>query len=300
MDIAFCMDQGPRASLEDYTTAVTHHVDGVGPITIATVCDGVGGNARGEVASNLAASQVIETLIAYFNAAARTRPTPEAVLAWLTNAFARANAAILQQADAEPACRGMATTAVCAVIVDSTLYVAWAGDSRCYVVGEQAARQLTRDHSDVVDLIEAGIIDADEAHDHPAAHRINRCLGRPDRATPDVTTYRLQSEEVVVLTTDGLTDVLTNDDIARTVRECRNGHPSFFRLPERLVQRALLAGTGDNVSVLCCNYQPAANRASRSSEQTMTEACSVRRAEALRRLYQEKQDGKAVQHGLFD
>lgn len=262
--IASAIDQGHRDNLED-ALAVFHlrlHQSGGVEATLMEACDGVGGEQMGEVASALASRFIGNSLT---SALLTCEPqvdaslAPDSVLDMLCHAARGANQAVLEEATRRGV-EGMATTAVCAVVVHDRLHVAWAGDSRCYVCTAKGIRQITRDHSETQDLIDAGLLDPAETAFHPLAHMINRYLGQGVGFQPDTRLCRLTPADIVLLCTDGLTDVLSAEDLAAMVRDYRYGVFSFDEMPDRLVRSALDAGTTDNVSVLCYEH-PASNLA---------------------------------------
>jgi protein phosphatase len=220
---------------------------------ILIAVDGVGGQANGEVASATALQEIGSHLVADALRTTTAR-TPAQGATLLREALSRANDSILQQIRANPSLAGMATTAVCALMVEDLLTVAWAGDSRCYVHSGGELRRLTRDHSEVQELLEAGILHHEDAKDHPLAHVITRYLGQPDGPGSEETTYALAPGDIVMLCTDGLTDAVDDEEIAGLIRACNRGVFPFEQLARLLVAEALKAGTLDNVTVLCCRH----------------------------------------------
>lgn len=202
---------------------------------LAVVADGMGGHAAGEVASRLA----IEAL---FDVYYRTPGTiPEALGA----AFAAANQAIRDRAEADPACAGMGTTCTAVAVVGNRLWLAHIGDSRCYLVREGKARQISVDHSLVNEMFARGLITAEERDTHPDRNVIVKALGTHPVVAPDIWPHpgRLSPGDVVVLCSDGLSDLVDDDAIAAAAAlppavACR-----------RLCDAALAAGGHDNISV---------------------------------------------------
>jgi len=256
--IASAIDRGHREDIED-ALAVFHlrlHQPGDVEATLMEVCDGVGGEQLGEAASALATRSIGRALTGSLlgvEPLAEASLAPDSVLDMLCHATRGANEAVLKEA-ARRGVQGMATTAVCAVVIHDRLHVVSAGDSRCYVCTAKGIRQITRDHSETQDLVEVGMLDPSEAPFHPLAHHINRYLGQREGFLPDTRLCRLSSGDIVLLAADGMTDVLGADDLAAMVRDYRRGVFSFDELPDRLVQAALAAGTTDNVSVICYEH----------------------------------------------
>ena len=293
---AFHIDQGPRENLEDCCRSVV--IEALAPVkrqvAIAGVFDGVGGNNFGEIASDLGATQIVCSLAVFFAthpaAVEQSALNPDTVVGALLSAFDQANQVIIQQAKEFKELAGMASTAVCAVIVDGTLFVAWAGDSRCYLYDGESLRQITRDHKEIEYLIEQGIIDRQEAGNLPLAHTINRYLGQPQGFAPQSQVCRIRPGDVLLLCTDGLTDVLTDRQIERHIKAAQAGHYPFDDLPARLTASALKAKTRDNITVLACEYQPPQAGPASLMESTLTGAYPVELAKTLYHLSQETQN----------
>ena len=287
--ICSASDQGPRESLEDAFSAfdLSIHLPDL-DITALLVFDGVGGSDHGEVASALARDRIRCYLAAFFcSLCPDTCPSelaPDAILDVLGKSLAAGNRAILQEATRKPELREMATTAVCALIIDGMLYVAWAGDSGCYLYHDGIIRQVTRDHSEAQRLVDDGLLEAEEAKSHFLAHTIYRFLGQPDAFAAETATCRLSAGDVVLLATDGLTDVLSDERIAAVIRTCQKNESSLETVPHRLVQEALSAGATDNITVLCCEYQHQAVSEAGTSHRTLTGAYPVEVARVLQHL----------------
>ena len=288
--VSFYTDQGPREGVEDRAAAIQlRGLPAATEVTIAGVFDGVGGRNYGEVASDLAARVTLSFLTAYYAGLDERHVekdmSPDATLAILKKALETANHTILQQITEQPLLKGMATTAVCALIINEMLYVAWVGDSRCYLYGEKGIRRITVDHSAVQVLIDAGKIDAEQAKSHPLAHTINRFLGQPKSFQVDTRLCHLSPGDVIILCTDGLTDVVPEQDIAACAGTYQHEPGLFDGLPQALVQRALEAETHDNVTVLGCQYRAASP--SESLGLTLTGEYPVILAQTLHNRFKE-------------
>ena len=286
--IACASDQGPRENLEDAAGAISvmDRLNADGEVTVLVVCDGVGGNCYGEVASHLAVTTILPYLAAVFSVPPVGRReanrSPDAILGIVADSLALASQAIVQRVSQEPQLKGMSTTAVCALVVDGMLYVSWAGDSRCYLYHNQMLRLITHDHSAVQALVEAGLVQPQDAKAHPLAHTITRFLGQAEGIEADTTVCRLAQGDVILLCTDGLSDVVSDAEIGAQIRACRNELLSIEDLPRRLVRQALGGGTTDNVTVLC------ADCASGDHNLTLTDGYPTALAITLHSLNKEK------------
>jgi PPM family protein phosphatase len=281
---------GPRENLEDAAAAVL--LPGAGPrgseVVFQVVCDGVGGRAQGEVASAVAVSTIVAATSG-LTASVHSRHEWAAIRheTWLNalcQALSAANQAILDQITQDRSLAGMATTAVCVLIIDRTLYVAWAGDSRCYVYSQGCLRLLSRDHSEVAKLVALGLISPQEACTHPLAHTITRYLGQAEGFAPEARLTRLKDGDIIMLTTDGLTEVLSVQDIERRIEAVQAGSLPFKDLPSQLVDDAITAGTTDNATVLCCQYEGSGQP---TTDVTFTGDYALAAALALQQMHQE-------------
>jgi len=290
IQIAAWHDIGQRDNYEDACAASTVSfplVAGNKQVTEIVALDGAGFPGNGKTASNTGSDSLSQSILASFAAAGSANErhvfAPDNILGILTSALNHANEDVLHRIVANPRLKGMATTAVCAIIVDGVLYVGWVGDTSCFVCNCSRVRKVTHDHSEVQRLIDAGLINEKEAKYHPLRHTINRFLGQPANFSPETTTCSLLDGDVVLLATDGLTDVLADEQIADHICEYREGRYDFRELPKRLVQHALEAGTTDNVTVLCCEY----HADSTPFDRTLTGAYPAAAAEAIRNFHKE-------------
>jgi PPM family protein phosphatase len=214
---------------------------------LAVLADGVGGHQAGEVAARIA----IETISAEI---VRTHPAPD-VHRQLEHAIQAANMAILEDIDANPEQAGMGTTCVCALIIGRTLYAAHLGDSRLYLQRGHSLQRLTRDHTMLEELISlAGTQAQDNPRSQPLAHVLTRYLGAPREVDvdhqlfdgKDGTTDKLilRANDILLLCSDGITDLVSDEEIARTLSAC-----SGRKRAQTLVVRALENGGHDNATV---------------------------------------------------
>ncbi|MBK8270292.1 MAG: serine/threonine-protein phosphatase [Planctomycetes bacterium] len=257
--IASHIDVGPRDNLEDAAMGLSILPSAVntGPAYVLALFDGRGPQF-GEVASSEALVHIPANLLAILAAHAaqpfKAQPSNELIAAALGQILESANQAILNRAMEDPALLGMATTAVCGVVMDDTLIIGWVGDSRCYIHNKNGLRQVNHDHSRIQELIDVGQIERSDAGNHPEAHAITRYLGQAAGFTPETAVTQLEAGDVVLLCTDGLTDVLSDEEIAEVIASCRVGRFPFSELPEKLVRQALDAGTCDNTTALCYHH----------------------------------------------
>jgi serine/threonine protein phosphatase PrpC len=212
---------------------------------LLAVADGMGGYRGGEVAAQLA----VETLRSQFYAAP-VQPTE--IAKRLEQAFRAANERIYREWEPQGETHLMGTTLVAAVIRGDSLTVANVGDSRAYLVRARRATQITRDHSLVAEQVEAGLLTPDEARGSSYRNVITRALGYRPRVDIDIFEVRLMSDDRIVLTTDGVHDVVKDDEIASVVLA-----ESPERAARTLVEKALASGTQDNATAVVAWLKPA-------------------------------------------
>jgi len=283
--IAIHSDPGPRDTMEDAALAFslprgTPEFDAT---HVLLVFDGVGGQCFGEVASAEGVRHLASSLFAMLAARSVGLNSDslgaEHVVAAMCQALQMANQAICLRSSREPALKGMASTVVCGLVLGDTLVTGWAGDSKCYICTEAGLRQVTRDHSRVQALIDRGEIKCADAGSHPEAHVITRYLGQAAGFVPDIVVTALRPADLIVLCTDGLTDVVPDHNIAQAISECREGRIDLQHLASELVYQAIAAGTQDNTTVLCYRHGP--DPLNRILNRTCTAAYATAAARAL-------------------
>lgn len=206
-----------------------------GPHLIA-VADGMGGAAAGDLAS-ATAMNIVRTLDRDV-----TEDDPQAVL---LQAVRDANRRLGEIAAADPSVEGMGTTLEAMLWTGEQFVTAHIGDSRSYLLRDGELTQLSHDHSFVQSLVDEGRITPEEARVHPHRSLIQRVMiGRPDN-DPDIATVDGRAGDRYLLCSDGLTDMVTDADIAPALAE-----PDLEKAAERLIELALAGGGFDNVTVV--------------------------------------------------
>lgn len=203
------------------------------------VCDGMGGAQHGKLASTLAADCIEQQLYEGLRRGAE----PDAVEGMMKDALALANAEVFARSGGGEQIMG--TTAVCAVVADGQLHIAHVGDSRAYLLSGGALTQLTKDHSMVQEMVDAGAITPAEASRHPEKNVITRALGVDDTTEADYSCRPYKDDDLLLICSDGLTGLIPDDAIRDIMMKS-----DFYDLPGELVQSALVAGGNDNVTVL--------------------------------------------------
>jgi len=150
----------------------------------------------------------------------------------------------------------MGTTLVMAWLMDRKAYICWCGDSRCYVFNPAVGlTRLTKDHSLVQQLVDKGELAPEEAHKHPMSNIITQCLGNTaTRISPDTRVYQMAHNDVLLLCTDGLCGLCTDDEIMQVMA----ANDDIVAMKSQLIEQALKAGGYDNVTVAICHIDATA------------------------------------------
>ena len=218
--------------------------------TVLGVCDGMGGAAAGEVASQLAVDIIYEKL------SAGDPPRNHDDLARrLVNSVEEAGGRIFGEARADRTRRGMGTTATIAALLDSRLFVAQVGDSRAYVLRGDKFVQVSRDQSLVNQLIEAGQLTEEEAETFEHNNIILQALGTAETVQVDLTYVDLRHGDTLLVCSDGLSGMVRADEM----REVLLSNREPFDACKELVDRANRAGGHDNITVIVAVFEGALN-----------------------------------------
>lgn len=201
------------------------------------VADGMGGHNAGDMASKLAVDTMVEQI------SASEEQQPEKLM---EAAIKAANQRVLEQAATKPELEGMGTTVVAATFLEDRLVVANVGDSRLYVVGKYGIKQITRDHSWVEEMVKRGGLGREEARNHPDKNIITRAVGVEMTVRIDFFEHRLQKNDLILMCTDGLTNMLKDEEI----RDILKGRGSIEEKAEELIRMANENGGRDNISVI--------------------------------------------------
>lgn len=204
------------------------------------VCDGMGGANGGRVASHLATGSMRQ----YFD---KELPNlqPGKERAFLLRGMEVTNRTVYEKALSQREMLGMGTTGVCAYVHSGNAHIVHAGDSRAYLWRGGKLQQLTRDHSMVQQLVDSGQITREQAAVHPQKNLITRALGVASKVVPEYDVCQVEAGDILLLCTDGLTNMVPDALIEQVLREA-----PFFNAPYLLLQRALLGGGQDNITIL--------------------------------------------------
>jgi protein phosphatase len=218
---------------------------------IVVLADGMGGYNAGEVASGMATSLVTTGLAESWTRDALKRLDRDAAMALSQSAIqeqvAKANAAIYAAAQKDPHCAGMGTTLVACLFYDNFLTVGHVGDSRLYRMREDVLEQVTRDHSLLQEQIDSGLISKEDARSSHNKNLVTRAVGIDPEVEAEVHSYDVKEGDIFLLCSDGLNDMIEDDEIQMTLIALRS---NLELSVQQLVQAANDAGGRDNVSVM--------------------------------------------------
>ena len=208
---------------------------------VAVLCDGMGGERAGEIASELASWYFLEYAMSSLD-------KPESMLAVDINreAAAWANLHVYDRQVRDDSCAGMGTTLVAAVINGSDAAVVNVGDSRCYWLAEGQLQQVTRDHSWVQEMVDRGVITTEEARSHPRKNLITRSVGHQRRISSDIFRLDLRPGDLLLLCSDGLSNLLTENELAGILLS----NTDLKEKCRALLKEALLRGAPDNITAV--------------------------------------------------
>jgi protein phosphatase len=203
---------------------------------IFMVCDGMGGHAAGQIASEIACKTFIEVYLHH--------PSENPAVAML-DAVKAANRFVLDNSRAFPTRRGMGTTLSTLILLQDRFYTVQVGDSRVYLLRDGQLAQLTMDHTWVEEAIREGILTPAEGENHPNKHVLTRAVGAEADVHPDIATDALMAGDIFVLCSDGLINHVDDDSIRQIVLDFEPADAAW-----NLVGAALQGGGSDNTTVL--------------------------------------------------
>jgi protein phosphatase len=226
------------------------------PVLFAVVADGIGGHRAGEIAAELAVDHISQVI------AESDGHRPKKIL---ERAIHEASEAIADHAASTTEKKGMGATCACVWVIGDKAYIATVGDSRIYLLRGGRIQQLTTDHTWVQEAIEKNILSPEQAREHPNVHVIRRYLGSPDPPEVDFRLRLYDSEadalaegnqgmkilpgDIFLICSDGLTDLVWNDEIAEAIRSKTNPKAAAQELIDIANQR----GGHDNITVILIN-----------------------------------------------
>ncbi len=209
----------------------------IGPFpNLLVVADGMGGHKAGDFASKYTVKVLREEL------EKTSLKKPEEIL---RNVVATANNKLIQVAETDVKLEGMGTTLVAATVIGNTLYFSNVGDSRLYLINDKI-RQISKDHSLVEEMVRLGGIKAEEAKHHPDKNIITRAMGVKENVEADIYEYKLHKGDLILMCTDGLSNMVEDEDMFDIVKSARD----IVEAVLMLIEKANSNGGRDNIGVV--------------------------------------------------
>ena len=200
------------------------------------VADGMGGHAAGDYASSFTVESIVEEI---------GKDPSEDVREILGNAIRVSNEALRKKSLEDPALYGMGTTIVACTVGEGCLEVANVGDSRLYIIRDRI-RQITKDHSLVQEMVRMGGMDPETARNHESKNIITRAIGGADTVDVDFFKVEIREGDIILMCTDGLTNMLEDEEIRMIVHAGRD----VIEMAEKLIAAANDHGGKDNIAVI--------------------------------------------------
>ena len=189
---------------------------GDGSIKLFIIADGMGGYKGGEVASSLAIESAKNYILDNYN---DTKKEKECILELLRSAIEYANSVVFEKSKEVEDLNGMGTTIDICLVHSNRVYIGHVGDSRVYRQRKDFFRRLTTDHSYVEQLIKEGNITREEAYNHPKKNMLTKALGCTAFVEPDVLVKGFQKNDVLLMCSDGLTNMLRENEISQIIKQ---------------------------------------------------------------------------------
>ena len=205
------------------------------------LADGMGGYNGGEVASKLAIDSVKKYIENNFE---KEKETKESILNLIKSAIEYANMIVYKKSKEVKELEGMGTTIDVCLIYNNKIFIGHVGDSRIYRIRQNVMRKLTKDHSYVQKLIEDGTITREEAMTHPKKNMLMKALGCTPYVEPDVRARNYIVGDILIMCSDGLTNMVKEEEIYKTVIE------DAVEAPKKLIEQANKLGGYDNITVI--------------------------------------------------
>lgn len=239
-------------SLDEYLLEQNYSITGYGLL----VADGMGGMAAGEVASRMAICKLVELVVdtSDWTLELKRNKDVKTVFQRMTQRFYEIDRTLRDEAKYDDTLHGMGTTLTVAGLLGNDLVLGHVGDSRAYLLRGNTFRQLTRDHTLAQALIDAGVASSDDPAPRSMRHVLTAAIGSLDeRIEPQVQRFRLVSGDQLLLCTDGLTEMVDDELIAKTLRAASSAQAAC----QHLVDLALAGGGSDNVTIVLARFTDA-------------------------------------------
>lgn len=210
-------------------------------INLYILADGMGGYKGGEIASRLATISVKNYIESNFE---NTLKDKEEILKLIKNSMEYANMVVYEKSKEEEELEAMGTTLEVCLIYNNRAYIGHVGDSRIYRIRKEFMRKLTTDHSYVETLVKDGTITKEEAQHHPKKNMLTKALGCTPFLEADVTVKGFIKDDIILICSDGLTNMIPEDEIYDIIKEDSENTPT------KLIEKANENGGYDNITAI--------------------------------------------------
>lgn len=215
--------------------------DSLDEVQIYMLADGMGGYKGGEIASSLAIQSAKNYIQNNFKEIEKDK---DSIIQLVGSAVEYANMVIYEKSKESKDLQGMGTTLEICLIYNNRVYIGHVGDSRIYRIRKDFMRKLTQDHSYVQKLVKDGTITQEEAKNHPQKNLLMRALGCNAFVEPDVMVKGFLKDDILIMTSDGLTNLVSNEEIFKHAKK------DIEQAPKELVKMANENGGYDNITVI--------------------------------------------------
>jgi len=210
-------------------------------ISLYILADGMGGYKGGEIASKLATVSVKNYIESNFE---NTVKDKEEILKLIKNSMEYANMVVYEKSKEDKELDSMGTTLEVCLIYNNRAYIGHVGDSRIYRIRKDIFRKLTTDHSYVEKLVKDGTITKEEAINHPKKNMLTKALGCTPYLEPDVTVKGFIKDDIILMCSDGLTNMIPENEIYELIKA------DYEQAPSKLVDKANENGGYDNITAI--------------------------------------------------
>lgn len=239
MEIAGLTNKGRERARNEDNLFIRQEKD----VALVAVADGMGGHLAGNVASSLAVAAVEKS---WNNLKRESITQVHEIRKLMVDMVVQANDIILEEANRNPEKSGMGTTLTTGLLFNKSLVISHIGDSRAYLVENNSIHLLTKDHSLVEELIKTGEVKPEDAPNHPQRHILTRALGTMPDPDVDITEMEVHPGSMLFLCTDGLTNLVSDQEILNHALHEEDPHI----LAEQLINLANSRGGYDNITVI--------------------------------------------------
>jgi protein phosphatase len=238
---SLCHQGNYRKNNED---ALNYGIDEASGCFWMLVADGMGGHSAGEIASNMLISSIEKQWLILHKSTSQNMAKfdwPQ----WISSQINTANQEIVKAGTNDPKLKGMGTTGVLMVVCDNTCYIGWVGDTRAYFLRQDDLKQITTDHTMIQVLLKKGAITELEAKNANTNNLLSQAIGVTQKIDVDTLSFDIEENDVIMLSTDGLHDYISEEDIRKYLSSFSETQP----ICNDMVEQALSQSSKDNLTL---------------------------------------------------